>query len=267
MAIVTLTTDFGTADGYVGAMKGVIASIAPDAPIVDITHDIPPQDIAAAAFALAQAAPSFPPGTVHLVVVDPGVGSARRGLAVDDGWQRFVAPDNGVLGLAAPSPRAVHAIENPEWHHLGLDGQIAPTFHGRDVFAPAAARLAAGAATAEAGPEVVLTVRLAGDAPRVSKGGARTDGHVIHVDRFGNLISDVPAPASTVGAFVRVGKLTLPLVHTYADVPRGEPVAYVGSAGLVEVGVRDGSAARKLRLARGAAIVLEQKPLAAAKKA
>jgi hypothetical protein len=256
MSIVTLLTDFGTADGYVGAMKGVIASIAPDAVVVDITHDIPPQDVAAAAFALAQAAPCFPPGTVHVVVVDPGVGGPRRGVAVDDGWQRFVAPDNGSLALVAPSPRAVHEITNPDWRRVGDRGEPAPTFHGRDVFAPAAARLAAGAEVAEAGPAIELQARLWGAPPPVDVKPGRVSGHVIHIDRFGNLISDVRGPEHEEGVTVRLGKLSLPLLRTYRDVERGKPVAYVGSAGTVEIGVREGSAAKKLKLGRGAAITL-----------
>jgi S-adenosylmethionine hydrolase len=257
MAIVTLTTDFGTADGYVGAMKGVIASIAPDAVIVDITHEIPPQDVAAAAFALCQAAPCFPPGTVHVAVVDPGVGGPRRSVAVDDGWQRFVAPDNGVLSLVAPSPRAVHEIKNPDWARVGGRGEPAPTFNGRDLFAPAAARLAAGAEVEGAGPAVTLAARLFGAPPVLARDGERLLGHVIHVDRFGNLVSDVPGPKEPGGFVVRIGAERFPLRRTYRDVARGEPVAYVGSSGTVELGVREGSAAARFGLLRGAAMVVE----------
>ncbi len=253
MAIVTLITDFGTQDGYVGAMKGVILSIAPDATLVDLTHDIPPQDVAAAAFALAQSAPQFPPGTVHLVVVDPGVGSARREVAIDDGWQRFVGPDNGVFALAVTTPKAVHEITTLEWRRA----EVSATFHGRDVFAPAAARLATGATISEAGAEVKLEGTLGRRPPTLSKDGRVATGQVVHVDRFGNLIADVHVAEEGAQGVVKIGRLSLPLQRTYADVAVGKPLAYVGSSGLVEIAVRDGSAARALKLKRGAKVVLE----------
>jgi S-adenosylmethionine hydrolase len=237
--IVTLTTDFGAADGYVGAMKGVIATLAPKATIVDITHEVPPQDVAAGAFALAQAAREFPPGTVHVAVVDPGVGSARAGVVIDAGGQRFVGPDNGLFELAAPSPRAVHRIASKAF----MAPSPSATFHGRDVFAVAAARLAAGAKARAAGPAHALAGSL---------GGERGD-RVVHVDRFGNLVTNVRwktgAPAT-----VRIGRRTLRWARTYAEVDPDELLAYVGSAGTLEIAVRDGSAAKRLGLGRGARV-------------
>jgi S-adenosylmethionine hydrolase len=242
----TLLTDFGTVDGYVGAMKGVLASRAPDARIVDLTHDIPPQDIDAAAFALAQAAPYFPDDTVHVVVVDPGVGGTRRPIIVDDGRHRFVGPDNGVFALAAPSPRAVHEITAPAFQLPDASA----TFHGRDVFAPAAAALATGAPPAAAGPEVELLHAPAH--PRLVAGADRIEAPVVHVDRFGNLITGVRASELPATPRFRVEGRTIPaLSTTFESVARGQLVAYVGSGGTLEVAIRDGSAAEELDCGRG----------------
>lgn len=247
----TLTSDFGAQDGYVGAMKGVLLSLAPDATVVDIAHDIPPHDVVAAAFALAQAAPHFPDGTIHVVVVDPGVGGARKPVVIDDGRHRFVGPDNGVLSLAARAPyAAVRAIEAPGF----VAESPSSTFHGRDVFARCAGRLAAGARVTDAGPAWTL----AGQLPLA--GGARRDGdrvfaRVIHVDRFGNLITDLPAaelPPSP--EFIAGGARIRGLVRTYEDVGRGELLAYIGSGGTLEIAVREGRACDAVDLRRGDAI-------------
>ena len=251
MAIVTLTTDFGTQDGYVGAMKGVLLSRAPDATIVDLTHDVPGHDVVAAAFALAQSAPHFPDRTIHVVVVDPGVGGARKPIVVDDGRQLYVGPDNGVLTLAAASPYAgTWAIEAPGF----LADAPSSTFHGRDIFAVCAGRLAAGAAPHEVGP----AIEPAGALPL--QGEHRRDGdslyaRVVHVDRFGNLITDVRAeelPSSP--RFSARGERIEGLSETYESVPRGALLAYVGSGGTLEIAVREGSASRELDMARGDAI-------------
>jgi S-adenosylmethionine hydrolase len=253
MGLVTLTTDFGTQDGYVGAMKGVILSLSPYARIVDLTHAIPPQDVSAAAFALAQAAPYFPEGTVHVVVVDPGVGGDRHGVVVDDGRQRFVGPDNGVFELAVPLPRAAYEITAPGFRR----GTVAATFHGRDVFAPAAGRLSAGAQPEGAGALVELVGTLAAKKLHITKDGSHITGHVVHVDHFGNLITDIPAARLPERARVRVGKLVLTrIVRTYADVPPGKPLAYVGSAATLELAVREGSAAKKLGMKMGSPVVV-----------
>src|SRR6185295_16030871 len=150
MPIVTFTTDFGVGDGYAGAMKGVVLSIAPSAQLVDITHGVPPMDVAAGAVALAQAASLFPPGTIHIAVVDPGVGGSRADLLIESGGSLFVGPDNGVLSLAARPPRKIWRIEASSFRRE----PVSPTFHGRDVFAPTAGRLAAGARPSDAGPEL-----------------------------------------------------------------------------------------------------------------
>lgn len=251
--ICTLITDFGTKDGYVGAMKGVMLGIAPGLEIVDVTHDIPPQDIAGAAFALGQAAPFFPPDTVHVVVVDPGVGGRRRCVVVDDGRQRYVGPDNGLFALAVPAPVKAWEITAPAFRRA----EVAPTFHGRDVFAPAAALVASGAKPEDAGPVVRLEGRLAWPPIEVREAGRVVIGHVVHVDRFGNLISDIAAAMFPKDPAVRIGRRVLPLLRTFEDVPAGHPLAYVGAAGTLEIAVRDGSASGRLRLGRGAMVRLE----------
>lgn len=249
MAVVTLTSDFGTVDGYAGAMKGVVLSRAPAATIVDITHDVPRHDIAAGAFALATAAPHFPPGTIHVAVVDPGVGSARAAVIVEARDQLFVAPDNGLLALVAPAPARAYAISAPEF----CRAERSTTFHGRDVFAAAAGRLAAGANPADAGPVIALAGRLEsslGD-------GGQGDGEVrvVHIDAFGNLITQLPAARVPARPIITVaGQRIAGLSTTYQSVEPGELLAYIGSANTLEIAVREGSAAELLRVTRGARV-------------
>jgi S-adenosylmethionine hydrolase len=243
--LITLLTDFGTADGYVGEMKAVLASLAPGATLVDIAHDVGPHDVDGARLALARYWRRFPEGTVHLVVVDPGVGSARGALATSSEGRFLVGPANGVL-----SPALLHA--DARCVSLSIPASAAPTFHGRDVFAPAAAQLARGAALETLG---VVTedpvIRRTPEATRRPDGGVQ--GEVITVDRFGNAVTNLLAMR---GGEVRVGTLALPVRRTYADVGSGEPLALVGSSGLVEIAVRDGNAAGKLGLRRGSEVVL-----------
>jgi len=256
---VTFTTDFGSQDGYAGAMKGVVLSLAPGTTLVDITHAIPPQDVTARAVALAQAAPLFPRGTIHVAVVDPGVGGARADLVVQgaDG-DLFVGPDNGLLSLAARAPRRAFRIEAPAF----MRHPVSPTFHGRDVFAPAAGRLAAGARPEEVGPRADADVIVELDLPSQRRLGGRVDGAVIHVDTYGNLVTSVTADAVPPGADVEVdvegseGTFHPRLGRTFADVEPGALVAYVGSMGRLEIAVRDGSAAARIGAARGSAVRL-----------
>jgi S-adenosylmethionine hydrolase len=252
--LVTLTTDFGLGDGFVGAMKGVLATAAPGAVVVDIAHDIAPQDILGGALALAQAAPYFPAGTIHVAVVDPGVGGQRAEVVVAAAGQLFVGPDNGLLSLAARSPRRVFQIAAPGFRAA----MVSPTFHGRDVFAVAAARIAAGAPLVEVGPPLADLVPLPIPSPRQAEGGF--EGQVIHLDRFGNLLTSLPGPSvvGAAGMWIEApdGPVDIPLVRTFADVARGAPLAYVGSSGWLEIAVRDGSAADRLRVGRGARVVV-----------
>ena len=243
MAIITLTTDFGTRDGYVGAVKGVIARHTNDTTIVDIAHDIPRGDIAHAAWVVATSTKEFPYGSIHLVVVDPGVGGARRAVIVNADQQWYVGPDNGVFAYVSEPQSPAWAIES----RLFRGRRVSPTFHGRDIFAHAAAALARGEEPANAGP----AVRLVGELPWGPRlAGA---GRVVHVDHFGNLISDLPAAEA--GKEVAILGRTLPIVGTYEDAPAGDLLAYIGSQGTVEIAVRDGRADIVLSAPRGTPVM------------
>src|SRR3954470_16359633 len=238
--IITLLTDFGTADGYVGEMKGVILSAIPDVMIVDITHALAPQDIDAARLTLARVWRRFPRGTIHVVVVDPGVGTERTALAVESDGRLLVGPDNGVLSpaLLNPGSRAVA---------LAIPPDASPTFHGRDVFAPAAAALARGRSVDSLGiPYAGAMIRRTPEPRRVESG--HIAGEVIVIDRFGNAVTNLVGRRDMV---VEIGGRELPIVRTYADVEPGSLLALVGSNGLIEIAVRDGNAAQELRLGRG----------------
>jgi S-adenosylmethionine hydrolase len=257
-SIITLTTDFGQSDGYVGTMKGVILGICPEASLVDISHEIRPQAVRQAAFVISAAAPYFPEGTVHLVVVDPGVGSERRPIVVRTERGMYVAPDNGVLSLALEQDPAQEAIHLTEARFQRA--QVSATFHGRDIFAPAAAHLARGAEPNEMGARLDPTeiVRLSMDSPQRLAAGL-WQGQVLHIDRFGNLISDLRLGTPTPGTLVRVGQQWLGNVQrTFADVAPGEMVAYMGSSGYLEIAVREGSAARALGMDIGDPIQVEK---------
>jgi S-adenosylmethionine hydrolase len=247
--VITLLTDFGTADGYVGEMKGVLLAGAPDAMLVDITHDIPAQDVEAARLTLARVWRRFPAGTVHLVVVDPGVGRDRAALAVASDERFLVGPDNGVLSPALLiTGNRVVALESP--------ANASATFHGRDVFAPAAARLAAGAAIETLGSPVSQPRVRRTPEPRRTGDGALL-GEVISIDRFGNAITNLVGMRT---GTVEAAGLSLPLRRTYGEAPVGGPVAIVGSSGLIEIAVRDGHAARVLHLTRGTAVLYRAAP-------
>jgi S-adenosylmethionine hydrolase len=251
--IITLTTDFGTRDGYVAAMKGVILGIVPGVDLVDISHEVAPQDIHEAAYLVAGVYRFFPPQTVHLVVVDPGVGTERRGLALRVGAHRFVAPDNGVLAPVLEDSDDVEAIALTNSDYW-LD-DVSHTFHGRDSFAPVAAHLVRGVPLEALGMRIRDPVRLTLPTPRVTERGA--EGTVLWVDRFGNLVTNIPADALAPGEAYRVtvGRLTVTgLFTTYGQVRAGQPLALVGSHGYVEIAVREGSAAELAGVDRGAVV-------------
>ena len=244
--IVTLTTDFGLRDHYVGAMKGVIAGIAPGVRVIDITHDVPAHDVAEGAFAIAQAWRYFPPGSVHVVVVDPGVGSSRRTLAAAAAGHLFAAPDNGVLSqIFEQEPRReLRAIDLR--HGLAA---VSRTFHGRDLFAPVGARLAAGMDFADVGAPLDDAQMLPPSAPRNGL------GRVLHIDGFGNVVTSFRRGDLAASGGVRLGGLVVSAwADCYADAPGAAPFLIVGSCGYVEVSVNRGSAAELAGVRAGAQV-------------
>jgi S-adenosylmethionine hydrolase len=249
MPILTLLTDFGTDDYYVAAVKGTVLRLAPGATLVDISHQVPPGDVETASFLLAAAAPSCPAGTVHLAVVDPGVGSGRRILAVRTADALFLAPDNGLLTPFLEGAE-VWAVENGDLF-LPSPGQ---TFHGRDRFAPVAARLLAGGWREDLGPEVTDPLRLSAPAPVRLPG--RISGRVVHVDRYGNLVTDIPAawlPDGSCRAEVD-GHAAHRRVTHYAEIPPGEAAMLPGSLGTIELSLNGADLARAWGAARGARV-------------
>jgi len=249
---VTLLTDFGLSDTYVGVMKGVLARHHPRARAVDLTHAVPPQDVRAAALHLASAWSWFPSGSVHVCVVDPGVGSGRRILVGEQAGHAFLAPDNGLLSgvLADSAPRYALDVEA-----LGL-GAVSRTFHGRDVFMPAAARLLRGRAPHELGPAVDDALRL--EWPRPARDGSGWRARIVLADRFGNLRTCLTraelAPERAQGWSAEVAGRALPVGGTYADVEPGQALTLVDSSGCWELAVRDGSARERLGLEPGAEV-------------
>jgi S-adenosylmethionine hydrolase len=251
---ITLLTDFGTRDGYVAALKGVIANLCPTAIIDDATHDIEPGDVLAAALTFERYWRRYPEGVVHVVVVDPGVGSARRALAVRADERYLIGPDNGVFSRALAGAQQVEAREITSTAILA--DSVSPTFHGRDVFAPAAAWLAAGNALAQVGPHATHLTRLPDLEVLVHAEGIT--GQVIHADRFGNLITSIGAEARGASGVLLGSTDVGPVRHTYTDVATGEALALIGSNGLLEIAVRDGSAARRFGAERGAVVVVRR---------
>jgi len=254
--VVTLLTDFGLSDPFVGVMKGVVLRECPAVALVDVTHDIEPQGLRAAAFWLGQAYAWFPAGTVHLAVVDPGVGTARRAIVACAGGHCFVAPDNGLLEVVrrrepALTARVIDAAR------LGLSVP-SRTFHGRDLFAPVAGRLAAGSvAFDDVGPEIALGSSAL--VPEPKHGEHSAEGQVLVADRFGNLVTNLEGlPASALPtASVRVLGRSVRVVGTYAELAEGECGAVVGSFGQLEIVVREGSAARELGAKPGTPVLVD----------
>ena len=259
--IVTLTTDFGVRDAYVAEMKGVMLGIARAAgqtlQLIDVTHEVERHDITEGALALEAAVPYFPAGSVPLAVVDPGVGTTRRGLAVAADGHLLVGPDNGlVTPFLSDDGWQAFEVAAPDYR-LPI---VSRTFHGRDLFAPAAAHLAVGVEPSRLGPPVSDPVRLPW--PEVRAVAGAVAGAVLHADRFGNLITSIHARSVTsldADVVVRIGGRDVPLVGTYGDLPVGRPGALVGSGGRLEVAVREGSAAAMLRARRGTPVVVSRR--------
>jgi S-adenosyl-L-methionine hydrolase (adenosine-forming) len=244
--IITLTTDFGLRDHYVAAMKAAILVQIPDTQLIDITHHIPPQDVLAGSFALERAVAEFPVGTVHLAVVDPGVGTTRPLIVVEVENQLVVCPDNGLITWTwrRHSCDAYELIWRP--------GRASSTFHGRDIMAPAAAMLATGhdfdAIAGESTEPNLLNIALA-DA-------ATGRGQVIYIDHFGNCTTNIPAGEPIAGRVSAKGRVIGPIRQTYADADSGAPLALIGSSGLVEIAARNASAAQTLGLAVGDEVLI-----------
>jgi S-adenosylmethionine hydrolase len=238
-------------------MKGVIASLAPNTRVIDLTHELPPDDIRGGAFSLAASHRYFPKGTIHVAVVDPGVGSARKAIAVQTAKSVFVGPDNGVLSwaLAKEKIRAIHVLED-EAYFLQ---PVSRTFHGRDVFAPVAAHLSRGVPIRKLGPALKDFVRLPWPEPRVRQDGF--EGEVVYIDRFGNAITNLEgrlfdgSDRASCEVYTK-RRWTCPLKTFYQAVPPKRPVALVGSSGFVEIAVNGSSAAKTLGLRIGARVVL-----------
>lgn len=257
MGLITLTTDFGSSDWFVGAMKGVMVNVSGRNRIVDITHDIPPGDIMAGAFALASSYNYFPPGAIHVAVVDPGVGSSRPAIAVQTKSFVFVGPDNGVLSLALANEevQGIHRIENEAL----FCHPVSRTFHGRDIFAPVAAHLGREAAIQDLGPATKKHVRLPW--PNVQQQGDLAIGQVIYIDRFGNCVTNIPADSladadKSRQAILYNGKLC-PVKNYYGEVADHEPLALIGSSNYLEIAINGGNASKALPLKVGDAVSLK----------
>ena len=259
MPIITLLTDFGQQDGFVGTMKGVILNICPEATLVDLSHEISPQHISEAAFVLRNAYAYFPTATIHVVVVDPGVGSNRQAILVETSHGTFIGPDNGVFSYIYNEASDVRVTSITNQAYMLAD--VSRTFHGRDIFSPVAAHLANGVKAEAFGTRWSDFVKGHVSVPFVR--GDRIEGHVLHIDRFGNIITDIPeAMFTSITAqkaySIRLGTCILEQVcESYADVPGGHPMAILSSAGFLEVAVNSGHAARKLGVALGDAVIVE----------
>jgi len=255
--IITLTTDFGLQDYYVSAMKAVILGIAPDVRFVDVSHEIPSQDIMAGSWVIKNSAMLFPSNTVHVVVVDPGVGTDRDAIALRIDDQYFIGPDNGIFSILTEQKdyRAVRLTNQTYW---GKD--TSNTFHGRDIFAPVAAHLSKGVALEELGEPITKLVTYRWAEPIADKDGLQ--GWVIHIDKFGNLITNLSASLieNAIGSRsvkIYVGNTILDeIVTTFGSVPEGEPAAFIGSSGMLEVGINKGDAREMLGVQKGAQISL-----------
>jgi S-adenosyl-L-methionine hydrolase (adenosine-forming) len=262
--LITLTTDFGMRDWFVGTMKGVIAGIAAQSRVIDLTHGICPGDIQGGAFSLMASCAFFAPGTIHVVVVDPGVGSERKPIAVKTAKYVFMGPDNGVLSWALRNEQVLETrvLENQRF----LPERISHTFHGRDVFAPMAAHVAQGVPFESLGPSAETYVKL--DWPVTTIEPGKVGGCIIHIDRFGNGITNIPNAAIGLNSscgIETISEWSIPIKSFYGAVPSGSPVAVPGSTGYLEVAVNGGSAQETLHFKLGSLVFLHTEPNRAGK--
>jgi hypothetical protein len=246
-----LLTDFGHVDPYVGIMKAVMHGISPGSVFIDLSHEVPAQEVRVGGLLLDAAVPYLPRGTVVLAVVDPGVGTVRRPLAAEAGGLYFVGPDNGILSLALAHFATVRVVElTSEAHRLKRPSH---TFHGRDIFSPAAAHLAAGVSLSDLGPSITDWLTI--DWPRPERSASGWEGEVLHIDHFGNAVTNIDGALAPLGSSVEVSENTrVPVCIAYGDVLPGTPVALVGSTGRLEVSVNGGNAAAAFGLVVGSTL-------------
>ncbi len=259
--IITLTTDFGYQDYYVSALKAVILRICPEVRLVDISHDLPPQDIMAGAWVLKNTAFLYPPETIHLAVIDPGVGGERRPVLVKAGGHYFVGPDNGLFSLVVESEkdkgeyRVVELTNSGYWRE-----DVSSTFHGRDIFAPVAAHLCNGVDMSNLGRELSELTTYRWAKPISDDEGIQ--GWIVHIDRYGNLVTNIPESIIAKheiksGLKIYVGNTILKNIsHTFSEVSDGEPVAMIGSSGMLEIAINKGNAEQMLGIEKGAPVSL-----------
>jgi S-adenosylmethionine hydrolase len=251
MTLITLATDYGTVDGYVAAVKGAIKSVSSDAEIIDVTHEL--HSILKAALTLERYCREYPEGTVHVVVVDPTVGSKRRAIAGSALGSYYVGPDNGVL------TSIIEGMPDASWHAIDArnlpPGKISATFHGRDIFGPAAAMLAKGVHPADLGPRISDPVKLDIPKPRIE--GGQIDGEIIDIDCFGNLVVNIRENVLKSTANVLFEGREIPFVETFSDIPIGYPLSYLGSSGYLEIAVNTGRADEYFRASVGAKVMVK----------
>jgi len=253
--LIALTTDFGPGSTYVAQLKGVLLSAVPQARLIDLTHSIPPHDLKAATLFLRSTAFGLPLETTHLVVVDPGVGSARRPIAVRARGINFVGPDNGVLSIATSQPQAqVVELNRPEY----FSAPVSPTFHGRDLFAPAAAEIASGVPLDQMGSTISDPKPTC--LPQAQKSGDAIYGETLGCDRFGNLLTNVPASWLSEGCSVKVNHESVPMFATYSEAPNDRLFALIGSDGYLEIALREASASVQLGAVEGIRIECSSNP-------
>ncbi|MEM3769800.1 MAG: SAM-dependent chlorinase/fluorinase [Candidatus Bathyarchaeia archaeon] len=257
--LITLTTDFGLADPYVAEIKAVILGINPSVEVVDISHQIEKFNIRMGAYVLASAAPYFPKGTIHIAVIDPGVGTKRKPILIETEISFFIGPDNGVLALAAEKQgiRHIYEITNPKY----MLPKVSTTFHGRDIFAPAAAYLSKGVSPSEFGPEIHEIVKP--QFAKIFRKGSTLVGEIIHVDNFGNIITnfttrELESLRTRESLNIKIGKTTyrLKLCKAYAEVSAKKPLAIIGSHDFLEISVNQGNAAETFKAKAGDKVIL-----------
>lgn len=247
---IAILTDFGYSDAYVGAMKGVISSINPDANIIDLTHGITRHGVREAAFVLKTAFEYFPPGTIFLAVIDPGVGGSREALAAKAGEYYFVAPNNGLISYVLAERKLEKAVDVSESEYALPNASR--TFHGRDIFAPAAARLSLGADIDDLGSEISSEKIVRLTPPKLEIERSQITGEAIYIDTFGNIITSIPQTTISESEKVEINvkdRIISGVSKTFSDASEGELLAYIGSVGYLEIAVRNGNAARLLDVA------------------